>query len=49
MFLKKTTKLEHTNINKGSLNLNGQAMEINMNKGLVNLTFVYLSILTGSM
>ena len=49
MYRTKTSKPEHTNMNKGNMNFKDQAMEINMSKGLVNLTFAYLSILTDNM
>ena len=49
MYCTNTSKPEHMNVNKESKNFAwSSSMEINMSKGLVNLTFVYLSILTVS-
>ena len=47
MYCANTSKPEHTNIDKGSKNFAwSSSMEINMSKGLVNITFAYQSILT---
>ena len=49
MYCPNTSKPEHKNINKGSKNFAwSSSMEINISKGLVNVTFSYPSILTVS-
>ena len=49
MYCANASKLEQKNENKGSMILQAEfAWEINMGKGLVNLTFAYPSKLTAS-
>ena len=49
MYCPNTFEPEHMNVNKGSKNFAwSSSMEINISKGLVNLTFAYPSILTVS-